>query len=78
MMMQQQRDQHGLNKQFFIGSSNGQFNNVNSSAMSTTGNPQNPINSVDMMQNHLSMIHQSPTLSPTSANLLSQGGQPYI
>lgn len=83
-MQQQNRDAHvGINpaikQQFFIGSQNTQFQNINSSALSQTGNPQQQLQSVDMMQNHLSMIHQSPTLSPTSQNhLMTQAGQPYM
>jgi hypothetical protein len=57
LALQQSREQT-MKQQYMIGTQN-----INSSAMSTQGAP---MTSVDMMQNHLSIIHQSPTLSPSS------------
>ena len=58
----------GSKQQFFIGSTSTNMNHLqtmnNSGLVNSTQLNQN-MNSVDIMQNQVSLMHQSPTLSPT-------------
>lgn len=60
-------------QQFYIGSASSNMNhmqNLNTSGLGTANQMNQNMNSVDMMQNQVSLMHQSPTLSPTG------GGRP--